>query len=341
MVARDVPVTRAILRAKVFAFKGAIAGRQPEQDLLPKAADLYKILIGPIEKDLEQAHANTLVWSLDDVLRYVPLPALHDGRQYLTERFSTVVLTTASLGNLREQPQVAAWRGLAMGVSKDYDGLGELSAVPSELDAVVTSATVKSSHGPVQGAIMLNDSFTEKGMEAALDQPPPLVHIATHFVFNPGDDQRSYLLLGGEDTGGKGYHLSLADFRDRQGVNLAGVELLTLSGCDTATGSKANSDGREVDSLGIVGQMKGAKAVVATLWKVDDASVGVFMGTFYRLWTTKPGMSKAEALRLAQLSLLRGSANPAGDNQSPSVNQATPYANPYYWAPFVLMGNWK
>jgi CHAT domain-containing protein len=192
------------------------------------------------------------------------------------------------------------------------------------------------------GSIMLDDGFTEKNMEAALDQPPPLLHIATHFVFNPGDDERSYLLLGGKEEGGKGYHLSLAELRNEPRLNnFVGVELLTLSGCETAMGSK-DSDGREVDSLGIVGQLNGAKSVVATLWKVEDASVGILMDNFYRQWITLPGMTKSEALRQAQLAFLHGASSSAGSGSaSQSASQTAPYSNPYYWAPFVLIGNWK
>jgi CHAT domain-containing protein/Tfp pilus assembly protein PilF len=339
MVARDVLISRADLHTKVFAFLRAVQSRAPEQDLLSKAHELYKILFGPIEKDLQGARATTLVWSLDDVLRYLPLAALHDGKQYLAERFANVVLTTTSIGNLKDQPHIPSWRGLAMGVSKDYEGLGELAAVPGELNAVITSTALKGSHGPVPGTIMLDDSFTEKSMESALDQPPPLIHIATHFVFNAGDDEKSYLLLSGKDEGGKGYHLSLADLRDDPRINFSGVELLTLSGCQTATESK-DSDGREVDSLGIIGQRKGAKAVVATLWKVEDNSVAVLMETFYRLWTTTPGMTKSEALRQAQLALLHGASNVAF-RPSHAGNDASRYSDPFYWAPFILIGNWK
>jgi CHAT domain-containing protein len=146
--------------------------------------------------------------------------------------------------------------------------------------------------------------------------------------------------LGGKDEGGKGYHLSLADLRDDPRMNFAGVELLTLSSCQTAMGSKVET-GRDVDSLGIVGQMKGAKAVLATLWKVDDASVGILMEAFYRLWTTKQGMTKSEALRQAQLTLLRGATGTDSGSTSSSASKTAPYSNPYYWAPFILIGNWK
>jgi CHAT domain-containing protein/tetratricopeptide (TPR) repeat protein len=337
-VAREIPIGKIALRGKVFAFARALASHQSEEDILPKAQDLYNVLIAPIEKDLQGAQAKTLVWSLDDVLRYVPLAALHDGKQYLVERYRNVVITTASVGNLKDQPQVGNWRGAAMGVSKDYDGLGKLKAVPDELDSVVHSDKTPGSHGPVPGTILLDDSFTEAGMETALDQHPPLVHIASHYVFHVGDDTKSYLLLGGKNTGGQGFHLTLADLRDDQRMDFKGIELLTLSGCETAVGSN-DSDGREIDGLGITAQRKGAKAVMATLWKVDDASVGLLMATFYKLWVTTPGITKAEALQRAQLALLRGPMDSlVGASRQRPVSQ---YANPFYWAPFILIGNWK
>jgi CHAT domain-containing protein len=143
----------------------------------------------------------------------------------------------------------------------------------------------------------------------------------------------------------------LADLRDDQRMDFKGIELLTLSGCQTAVGSNA-SDGREIDGLGITAQRKGAKAVMATLWPVEDASTGLLMATFYRLWVTTPGITKAEALQQAQLALLPGTAGPAETSQTSAAaaspasaskkqGPASPYANPFYWAPFILIGNWK
>jgi CHAT domain-containing protein len=349
-IAREIPIGKIALRGKVFAFARALAENAAEEDILPKAQDLYNVLIAPIEKDLQGARAKTLVWSLDDVLHYVPLAALFDGKQYLVERYRNVVITTASVGNLKDQPQVNRWRGVAMGVSKDYDGLGKLNAVPDELASVVRSDSTPGSHGPVPGTILLDDSFTETGMETALDQHPLLVHIASHYVFRVGDDTKSYLLLGGKNTGGQAFHLTLADLRDNQRMDFKGVELLTLSGCQTAVGSN-DSDGREIDGLGITAQRKGAKAVMASLWAVDDASVGLLMATFYKLWVGTPGITKAEALQQAQLAVLRGTADPAetlpvslaGDApvSASKPRPASRYSSPFYWAPFILIGNWK
>jgi CHAT domain-containing protein len=350
-VAREIPISKVALRTKVTALAFALAGRDSEADIQAKSQDIYKILIAPIEKDLEGAQAKTLVWSLDDVLRYVPLAALYDGKKYLLERYQNVVYTAAGASNLKDQPQVSNWRGVAMGVSKDYDHLGELKAVPGELSSVVSSNKTAGSHGPVPGTILLDDSFTEAGMETALEQHPQLVHIASHYVFKPGDDTKSYLLLGGKDTGGQGFHLTLADLNDEQRMDFKGIELLALSGCQMAVGSN-DSDGREIDGLGITAQRKGAKAVVATLWPVEDSSVGLLMATFYKLWINTPGMTKVEALRQAQLTLLHGASQgtaaasrgiTVSDSSASAPRQlpAAPYANPYYWAPFILIGNWK
>ena len=346
-VAREVPIQKRALRSKVYDFINAMAvrpvsaGTMASSDdrganLLPKASDLYKVLISPIEKDLEDSRAKTLVWQLDDVLHYLPLAALYDGNHYLVERFQNVVITTSSLTDVKDQPQVSAWRGLAMGVSKDFDGLGELTAVPEELAAVVHSDSVPGSHGPVAGSILLDDLFTEKAMASNLEGHPPLVHIGSHFVFNPGDDTQSYLLLGGKDTGGQGFRLTLAELRDDPRLDFRGIELLTLAGCQTGVSLQREASGVEIDGLGITAHDKGAKAVLATLWAIDDPSVALLMAKFYqRLTSAQTKTTKAEALQQAQLALLHGADAPAKTSAAP------PYADPYYWAPFILIGNWK
>jgi len=347
-VAREVSISKGALHSKVFALQSALSGHEPDEEIRAKAQDLYKILVAPIEADLKGAQAKTIVWSLDDVLRYVPMAALYDGHQYLVERYANVVITTASIGNLKDQPHVSNWSGVAMGVSKDYDGLGALKAVPGELDSVVHSDATAGSHGPVAGTILLDDSFTQKNMESALEKHPPLVHIASHYVYEPGTENNSYLLLGGKDTGGgQGFRLTLAGLRNDQRMDFKGIELLTLSGCETALGGSKDSDGREVDALGVMAQKKGAKAVVATLWQVDDTSVGLLMANFYKLWITTPGITKVEALQQAQLAILHGTASSAEAPQGSVASTSKPqspsshYSNPYYWAPFILIGNWK
>lgn len=319
-----------------------------------KSQTLYRILFEPpVAKALEAAGAKTLLWSLDDVLRYVPIAALYDGKEYLVERYQNVLLTP-DRSRLLEAPQVTGVTGLAMGVSKVYnpaDKLGPLHFVPAELDSVVRSDQAPASHGPIAGSILLDDKFTEKNMDDALSNQPRVVHIASHYVYEPGSDANSFLLLGGKDSGGQGFHLTLADLRDDPRISFKDAELVTLSGCETALGANTG-DGHEVDGLGmVVIEDKHAKAAMATLWKVDDESTGLLMAEFYRRWIETPGLTKAEALRQAQLALLQGSAgrtartSPSAGGAStaapPGQRGAAPYANPYYWAPFVLIGNWR
>jgi CHAT domain-containing protein len=344
-VAREYAIPEADLNKKVAEFEQVL--RDPAKDPKPLAQELYRILIGPVKADLDQARAETLVWSLDGVLRYVPMAALYDGKQYVVENYNTVTITPASIAHLAEKPEVSNLSAAAMGISRKYeDGLSALPAVEGELDDVVKDPQVQAAHGILPGTILLNGQFTEKAMEDQLGGQHTVVHIASHFVFKPGDDSQSYLLLAGKGEGGAGFHLTVADFRDNQKLALDDTDLLTLSACETGMSGSA-SNGREVDGLGTTAQLKGAKAVISSLWEVDDASTGELMGDFYKRWAEGKGkVTKVEALREAQLDLLMGRVKPKADSAGRGMGRVLSeapagYAHPYYWAPFVLMGNWR
>jgi CHAT domain-containing protein len=109
-------------------------------------------------------------------------------------------------------------------------------------------------------------------------------------------------------------------------------------------------DGLEMDSLGMIAQQKGAEAVLATLWDVNDASTSQLMSDFYTRWVKSPTAGKAESLRQAQLAFLRGhhESLPTGSHRGvqaieddPSLNHGTDYSHPFYWAPFILIGNYQ
>ena len=224
-----------------------------------------------------------------------------------------------------------------------------LPAVEGELDDVVKDAKVPGANGALAGTILLNGQFTEKAMENQLGAQPAVVHIASHFVYSPtGDASKSYLLLAGKDQGGEAFHLTVKDFRDDVNLSLSETALLTLSACETGM-SGSESDGKEVDGLGMTAEYKGAKAVISSLWSVNDSSTGQLMGDFYKRWADGAGkVTKVEALRQAQLDLLLGKARTQGGGgdrgfaiSKPEGAAVTSYAHPYYWAPFVLMGNWR
>jgi len=347
-------ISQEDLNKKVADFQNAL--RDPTVDPRPAALALYKIVFAPIENDLKQADAKTLMWSLDSTLRYVPIAALYDGKQYLVERFDNEVFTLGSLSGFGTD-ETTSWEGLGLGVSQAHSytdpvsnqtyNFPALRAVPAELNAVIDSTANK--EGIVPGEILLDPQFTQATMTQALEQQKyNIVHIASHFSLHPGDPNGSFLLLG------DGNHLSLANMADDQTL-FQGVDLLALSACDTATGG-TSSDGAEVDSLGTIAQQDGAKSVLASLWPVSDDSTRMLMQGFYRIHERTPGTSKADALRQAQLSLLDGTAKgPAETNRgvilttpksTPNLpaftrNADAPYAHPFYWAPFILIGNWR
>jgi CHAT domain-containing protein/Tfp pilus assembly protein PilF len=338
--AYEYPIGAAELTRKIIEFRQAL--QNPALDPRPLGRELYRILLGGMQKDLREARAQTLMWSLDGVLRYVPLAALYDGHHYLIEEYRTSVMTLASATRLKDRPD-RVWTAAGFGVTKSYDGAPALPAVPAELAGII--AAKPGDRGVLQGDIEVDGAFTREAMRRELLKRRPVVHIASHFRFQPGNDAESFLLLG------DGGHLSLAELKISANL-FGGVQLLTLSACNTGVG-----DGSEVEGFGALAQREGAKAVVATLWPVADESTSLLMQRFYRLREASPDATKLEALRQAQLSLLRGAiaAGPipartrAFVTSSASIpggiprfreDPRAPYAHPYYWAPFFLMGNW-
>jgi CHAT domain-containing protein len=186
---------------------------------------------------------------------------------------------------------------------------------------------------------MRDEAFNLKAMQDALGRGRyPLVHIASHFSFRPGNNTKSFLVLGDGDQ------LTLDKIGKSAVPFFEGVQLLTLSACNTATGDRAN--GSEVENFAVLAQLKGAQAVLATLWSVRDESTRDLMLRFYKNRVGSPGITKAEALRQAQLSLLRGETNATTKRRksgSPLSNTDSTgrFSHPYYWAPFILIGNWR
>ena len=356
----ELKATPAELRSKVLQVRDDL--RSPSSDPKHHLAELYAIVVAPFAEDLKALEKNstasnrvpTLLWSLDGVLRYLPMAALYDGQHYLLERFNNVLFTPESYGHMAPaaNPSSIKLRVLAMGLSKSYGGLPALPGVMPELEAVVRDPAVPESHGPMDGRLLPNEQFTLAALKTELGAGKnfPVVHIASHFVEETGDGEEPYLMLGGETSGDdKGYELTLSKMEDSS-ITFHGTELLTLSACSTAKGDAAK-DGQEMDSLGMIAQQKDAGAVLASLWDVNDASTSQLMSDFYSRWVKTPADGKAEALRQAQLAFLRAStsgapsaANDRGlqvaKNSQPS-STAAGYSHPFFWAPFILIGNYQ
>jgi CHAT domain-containing protein/Tfp pilus assembly protein PilF len=353
--------TSADVRAAAFAALKAMGS--PAVDPRPQLNQLYSIVVAPLEDDLKKletpaagkAGVPTLLWSLDDALRYLPMGALYDGKHYLVERFNNVLFTPESYGHMTDSPLLDGTQpsALAMGLTRSYGGLPALPGVMPELNSVVHDPAVPESHGPMQGKLLPDDHFTLAALRAELGEGKsfPVVHIASHFVMETGSGEEPYLMMGGKEAGqDNGYEWNLSDMVNSS-VAFHGTRLLTLSACSTAKDYKSRN-GLEMDSLGMVAQQKDAEAVMATLWDVNDASTSRLMSDFYTRWVQHPADGKAEALREAQLAFLHANATKgAGGETSERGFKRAPapagewkdigYAHPFYWAPFVLIGNYR
>ena len=339
-LARKANVPQAELNQAVNALLATL--RSPGQDPRAAAQKLYGHLISPVEDDLRAMKAKTLMLSLDGVLRYVPMAALHDGEQYLAQRYALALYTDAARERLKDKPQ-SIWKVAGLGVTQAKEGFAALPAVREELNALVRTAESK---GVLPGVVILDEKFTSGSFKEKLRERYPVLHIASHFQFDPAGDTASFLLLG------DGSRLSLNEIR-KNGYSFAGVDLMTLSACQTGVGGGKDANGREIEGLGVLAQKQGAKGVIATLWPVADTSTAQLMQSFYRL-REEQKLTKAEALRQAQLALLSGrvgaggTAERGGRVRTADGQQAVafvpdpnaPFAHPYYWAPFILMGNW-
>jgi TPR repeat protein/CHAT domain-containing protein len=338
---RTASVPAKELASMVLALREAT--QDPRRDPVPAGRALYDLLLRPIEAELEGARAKTLLLSLDGVLRYLPFAALHDGERFLAERYELVLFTAATWDQLLDSPR-SEWRVAGFGVSEGIGDLVPLPNVAAELEGIVLG---DDGRGVLDGRVWLDGTFTKEELVGALFDGYPVIHLATHFVLEPGKETDSYLLLGDRDR------LTIAEVRENDfDFDFGDVQLLTLSACETAVPARG-ADGSEIESFGVLAQRQGARAVIATLWPVADASTALFMQRFYEVWTRMPGIGKANALQLVQkefianekageeIALLsRRGCMDCIEGISDVTSHSPGYIHPYYWAPFVLMGNW-
>ncbi|PYS87578.1 MAG: hypothetical protein DMF62_12020 [Acidobacteria bacterium] len=352
--AHTVKVTEEEINELVAKFRTALTS--PQYDPRPAGQKLYDLIVKPIEVDLAGIKADTILWSLDGSLRYIPPAAFwNKGTGYLAERYANVMVNLAS----RDSLVFSSAKGqqlsiLGVGVSKPTEGFSALTAVPDELDCIVSDKSVgmlslkpQCVSGVLAGRKLLDEKFTLSNFEGELGRYP-IVHIASHFKLTPGDDKNSFLLLGG----GTDRKFTVEKLRSEP---LTDVDLIVLSACNTATPGGARANGVEVEGFGSIAQKEGAKSVLATLWSVADTSTKDFMVEFYQLYG-KEGLSKADAMRRAQLKLMYGkySASEAQKSRADDFVEAVdktlppfktdpnaPFAHPFYWSPFTLIGNWQ
>ncbi len=299
---------------------------------------LYNWLIPTaLQTELTQNPNLHLFFSLDHVTRYIPIAALYDGKQYLIQKhaISNLITTETDMSDRFSSPDRPA-NILALGTSNAVGGFSALPSVESELYAIVKAQN--SDKGIYPGTIQLNAAFTANSLRTANSYR--VLHIATHGSFNPKTINASYLLLGNGDK------LPITEIANLTTLN--DKHLVVLSACET--GLSGNSpDGTEISGISSYFLRRGAKSVMASLWLVNDPATALFMQQFYQ--HLKSGKTKAQALQLSQFSLMSGKdsqntpivrggleVEPIAGAKS-NVPIATDYAHPYYWAPFILIGN--
>ncbi len=281
----------------------SLSAAKPEH--LSLYSTLYDWLIRPAQTEIAASGVKTLVFVINGSLRNLPMAAIYDGQQYLIEKYSIAFAPGLQLLD----PHPLATRDLKTligGLSEARQGFIALPGVQSEVDLITRK---------VSSEVLLNQQFTSDSLKQTLsDTKTPVLHLATHGQFSSKIEDTFILTWDGK--------LNLSELEEvigrRTETTSDPIELLVLSACQTAKG-----DNRAVLGLAGLAVKSGARSTMATLWSVNDESTADFMAEFYKQ-LAKPNIAKSEALRQAQLFLLK----------QPKYN------HPFYWAPFVLVGNW-
>lgn len=301
-----VPIEQEELEKILRDFRYNIVIRS-QREFFINAEQLYDWLIRPFNQRLQQSSIKTLIFVADGVFRNVPLAALYDGQQYLIENYGvslTPGLTLLSPESLQQKGLNTLFAGLTAETPKD--GFIPLFYVQQELQAVKSQ---------VPSLSLLNEQFTLSNLQDNLqDNFFPILHFATHGQFS-SQFEETFLLAWNSRINILQLERLLKESAPTQ---RAAIELLILSACETATGDRRAA-------LGLAGfaVRAGARSTLATLWSVNDQGTALLMEQLYNQLAQQK-ISKAEALRQAQLVLLKDRW----------------YRHPFYWSPYILVGNW-
>ena len=289
-----------------------------------------------MEKELAANGIDTLVFSMDSGLRLLPIAALHDGKQFLIEKYAIAMVPSFGLTDTRYVDPTNS-QILAMGASQ-FTEQAPLPTMPIELEYVVNN--------PRQGEVYLNEDFTINNFKAQNRRRESfsIIHLGTHADFKSGDLKESYIQFYDRKLAMS----ELGKISDELGWNsteATPVELLVLSACETALGDEE----AELVFAGLAVQA-GVKSALASLWYVSDLGTLALMSEFYDQLSNT--LLKAEALRQTQLQMLNGEVRidegtlklSNGDNLGlpssfPQGNLSM--AHPYFWSSFTLIGNWN
>jgi CHAT domain-containing protein len=324
-IRKSLNATRAEVLLMARQYRRSLMSVRNSRHYITPAKQMYDWLLAPLEAELQNLGINNLVYITDTGLRTIPLAALHDGKGFIIERYSVGLMPSLALTDNRYS-NLSNAQVLAMGASEFRDNR-PLPAVPVEL-ATITQTW--------QGKSFLNSEFTLDNLKQQRALSPfNIVHLATHAEFLPGKPTNSYIQLSDQ----KLPPIQLPSL----GWTKPPVDLLVLSACRTAVGD-------EQVELGFAGLavQAGVKSALASLWYVNDEGTLGLMSEFYQQLKAAP--IKAEALRQAQLAMLRGEVRLEG-GQLVTSEGTVPlppelaklgnrnFTHPLYWSAFTLIGN--
>ncbi|MEH1874234.1 CHAT domain-containing protein [Nostoc sp.] len=298
----DVENTIAKLRKNLLNVTATARVKQQSQQI-------YDWLIRPAQTELVNSGIKTLVFVLDGELRNIPMAVLYDKQQekYLLEKYAIALTPGLQLLDPKPLRQIQL-NALTAGVSEKRPVEGkefpQLENVPRELKEIKSEVS--------KSEELLNQQFTQTNLQNKLQTVPfSVVHLATHGEFS-SDADKTFILTWDKLVKVKEFD-NLLRVSDKN--RFSGIELLVLSACQTAEGDK-----RAALGLAGIAMRAGVRSTLATLWSIDDRSTADVMSEFYR--QLKAGVNKAQALQRAQLGVF-------------AKEKA-----PYFWAPYVLVGNW-
>jgi CHAT domain-containing protein/tetratricopeptide (TPR) repeat protein len=277
------------------------------QKRLELSQQVYNWLIQPAEADLSEHQIKTLAFVLDGSLRNIPMAALYDGQKYAIEKYN--IALTPGLQLLPSAGlQQDKLKAIIAGVSESNQGFASLPGVQQELTQISTQ---------LPSQLLLNEEFTDANFQKQLEKTTaPIIHLATHGQFSSTPEDTFIVTWNDRIKVDRLENL----LRTREIARINPIELMVLSACQTAAG-----DNRAALGMAGMAVRSGARSTLATLWSVKDESTTRLIDKFYQqLVQSQSNVNKAEALRQAQLTLI----------DSPDFN------HPFYWSPFVLVGNW-
>lgn len=333
LVYREVPMGREMITREVLAFRSSVKARtllpaersgwESSQDFVDPVKKLHEALIAPIEEVL--AGKKVLGIVPHEILNFIPFAALKNQR-YLIQDYAVFYLPSLSLLPLLREKTLENERypvpGELLAMGNPYGNLPGAEAELKSLSRVFSQATLY--QGP--------EASKERFMK--LSPSYQILHLATHSVYDKGKPLLSYLELASEDPGDGRLYVSQV-----LGLSLK-ANLVTLSGCETSLPQDSNSQemetlvsGDEIIAFNRAFIHAGVPTVLSSLWKVSDFATPILIYQFYQNLKTK---TRAEALRQASL-MVMGHHITHGRRTVKELS----LSHPFFWAPFVLVGDWK